>query len=460
MTKLLTIIVSFILLNVPCHDFTAQEMVKRDKIEDCNFLNCRLPLCKCSNTERPMSVHFDDTPMMVSLTFNGVLTSFHSKYIRKILNPMYKNPNGCPIQSTFFLADTGNGTTDYCFAQTLFNNNNEIGVSAPKYSCPYTDCDSLGQYFRKWRSDSAEENIIKQKKKIANSSRINRSFLRGFRVPFLDQRGNVHFNSLRKFGFRYDSSAIIGPEDVKRHNGLRLWPHTLDFPANYSCPTCPTKKSFCNGQSNCSMGSVWIVPLHYFNIEGKYPCPTLIRDEIADNRLETKNCFPKELINSTILSEFLIDNFQRHYTTNKAPFVINIELSWFDRYGDVLTEAFVDFISKATTVKSDGIVTKNDVYFLSIARILEWLEYPAPLNVIANKWLWDCDGVQYDYDEECDSIKKIREAAEELEMEKRKNQSARLELHTEILFKNGILSTVIGIFVFSLIFTFLYDKYS
>lgn len=458
--KLLILMLSFVVLYLPYHDFTAQEMTKKEKIEDCNFLNCRLPLCKCSDADRPMSVHFGDTPMMVSLTFSGVLTSFHAKYIKKILNPLYKNPNGCPIQGTFFLAETGNGTTDYCLAQTLFNNNNEISVSAPKYNCPYTDCDSLGQYFRKWRSDSAEENILKQKKNIANKSRINKSFLRGFRVPFLDQRGNAHFGALKKFGFNYDSSVIVGPEDIKRHNGLRLWPHTMDFPANYSCPTCPTKKSLCNGQSNCSMSSVWIVPLHYLNVESKYPCPTLIRDDISDNRLENKNCLPKDQINSTILADFLVENFKRHYSTNKAPYIINIELSWFDTFGDALTNALVDFVSKATTVKPDGLVQKTDVYFLSIARILEWIEYPSPLNVIASKWLWDCDGVHFDYDEECDSVKKVMEAAEELEEAKRKNQTARLELHTETLFKNGILPTVIAVFVLSVIFTVLYDKYS
>ncbi|CAF0728061.1 unnamed protein product [Brachionus calyciflorus] len=455
----LTLSIIFI-LQLPCFDFTAQEMVKRERqIEDCNFLNCRLPLCKCSNPERPGNIQYDDTPMMVSLSFNGVLTTAHSPYIKKILNPLFKNPNGCPIQSTFFISDSGNGTTDYCFVQTLFNNNNEISVSSPKYSCPYTDCDSLGQYFRKWRDDSAEENIFQQKKNIASKAKINKSFLRGFRVPFLDQRGNVHYKALKKYAFNYDSSVIISPDDIKRHDGLRLWPHTLDFPANYTCPTCPTKKSLCNGQSNCSMSSVWIVPLHYFNIEGKNPCPTLIKDEIPENRLLTKSCYPKNALNSSILYDFLISDFKRHYTTNKAPFVINLELSWFDKFGDMLTDALVDFITELTDVKSSKTVQKSDVYFMPISRIIEWIEYPAPLSVIASKWLWDCDGVSFDYDEECESIKKLRENSIELEEVKKKNKTAKFDLQTEQLFRNGILSSVILVFVFSIIFTILYDKY-
>lgn len=126
-------------------------------------------------------------------------------------------------------------------------------------------------------------------------SRINRSFLRGFRLPRLDQGGNAHFKTLKKFAFNYDSSAIVRPEDIKVNGMLRFWPHTLDFAANYSCSTCPVAKSLCKEHpTNCSLilNSVWIVPQHYLNVEGEHPCPMLIKDEVAQNRMETKDCLP------------------------------------------------------------------------------------------------------------------------------------------------------------------------
>lgn len=101
--------------------------------DECGDSNCRVPLCKCSNTKIPNDVPFDDTPMMVGLSFNGVLTTGHAKYLKRILNPVFKNPNDCPIQTTFFVSDKGNGTTDYCFVQGLFNNNNEIAVGSTEY---------------------------------------------------------------------------------------------------------------------------------------------------------------------------------------------------------------------------------------------------------------------------------------------------------------------------------------
>lgn len=120
--------------------------------------------------------------------------------------------------------------------------------------------------------------------------------MRGFRLPYLDQRGNAHFKTLKKFAFNYDSSVIVRPEDMK--NGLPFWPHTLDFTPNYTCTTCPNRKTLCEDHSNCSviLHSMWVIPQHFLHFGSKNMCPTLIKDEIAENRLETRNCVPvKEL---------------------------------------------------------------------------------------------------------------------------------------------------------------------
>jgi hypothetical protein len=121
------LIILFVSLAKLCNS-TAQQDSK-----ECNSKNCVLPLCKCSNTDRPGNINLDDTPMMIAITFNGVVSSQYMKHIKKILNPIYKNPNGCPIQATFFVSNKGNGTTDYCVVQSLFNNNNEIAVGSVEY---------------------------------------------------------------------------------------------------------------------------------------------------------------------------------------------------------------------------------------------------------------------------------------------------------------------------------------
>ena len=95
---------------------------------------CKLPLCKCADVLSPGNLSLNDVPMMIMLTFNGILQKEHVDYLKKILNPIFKNPNGCPVQATFYISDSSYAkSTDYCLVQKLFNNNNEIGVGALKY---------------------------------------------------------------------------------------------------------------------------------------------------------------------------------------------------------------------------------------------------------------------------------------------------------------------------------------
>ena len=103
----------------------------------CNQTVCKLPLCKCADALVPGNLHLNDVPMMILLTFNGILQKEHVTYLKKILNPIYKNPNGCPVQATFYVSDITHVKTDYCSVQKLFNNNNEIGVGAEKYRLVY-----------------------------------------------------------------------------------------------------------------------------------------------------------------------------------------------------------------------------------------------------------------------------------------------------------------------------------
>ena len=209
---------------------------------------------------------------------------------------------------------------------------------------------------------------------------------------------------------------------------------------------------------------------------GKHPCPTLIKDEFSENRMDTRNCVPRTQLTQKLLEEQLFDNFNRHYRTNKAPFVLNIETIWFEEFGDMLTEALVKFINELTVVaatrkspsapaaaapqqQQQSRLIANDVYFVSVSKIVEWIEYPTALNVIANKWLWDCDGANYDYDEECESVRKMRESSDELIEMRKRNRTQLLELRAEDLFRNGVLTTVVVVFILSILFTVVYDKY-
>lgn len=97
---------------------------------------------------------------------------------------------------------------------------------------------------------------------------------------------------------------------------------------------------------------------------------------------------------------------------------------------------------------------------MSISKIIEWIQYPVPKSEIADQWLWDCDGSVYDYDEACQNEIRAFEKIEELE-EIKKNQSKKvqLDLQAEHLFRNGVLTMVMGSFVGAMVLTICFDKY-
>lgn len=115
--------------------------------EICTEENCFLPSCQCPiSNDYPTTLDFDDLPQFVTnnlfnnwcikfikniflkvlFTFVGNLSKESLEPIRTILNSSYRNPNKCPITSTFFVHDDD---TEYCLVQRLFDNQHEIALS-------------------------------------------------------------------------------------------------------------------------------------------------------------------------------------------------------------------------------------------------------------------------------------------------------------------------------------------
>lgn len=74
----------------------------------------------------------------------------------------------------------------------------------------------------------------------------------------------------------------------------------------------------------------------------------MIKDEVAQNRIDTKDCVPRRKLTQKILEEMLFTNFMQHYKLNKAPFIINIETEWFNEFGEMLTQALKKFVNDLT----------------------------------------------------------------------------------------------------------------
>ena len=74
-------------------------------------------------------------------------------------------------------------------------------------------------------------------------------------------------------------------------------------------------------------------------------------------------------------------NFDRHYTTNRAPFGIYFHSRWF------LTEhnrkGFLKFM--------DEVMAMDDVYFVTNWQMIQWMKDPQPLDTIKSFKPWNCD---------------------------------------------------------------------
>jgi hypothetical protein len=174
--------------------------------------------------------------------------------------------------------------------------------------------------------------------------------------------------------------------------------------------------------------------------------------------MPSRKCLDHTELTTDTLVEMLMKSFNGHYSVNKAPFLINIETSWFNRHGDMVTDALVKFISDLTSENTNRPTSKNDVYFVSISKVLDWMTYPVSIDVIANKWLWDCDFINFDYDQECNYIDQIIKNAEELEQIRLNKTRHLMDMRGEDLFRNGIFTVVIVGFTLAVLFVVLYDK--
>lgn len=91
-------------------------------------------------------------------------------------------------------------------------------------------------------------------------------------------------------------------------------------------------------------------------------------------------CYPPA--NEKEAYDLLSTNFERHYTTNRAPFPMFLHAGWFARYPYTLT-AMEKFLQ--------DILARGDVWVLGIKQVIEWIKSPTSLDDIENFAPWKCD---------------------------------------------------------------------
>ncbi|XP_049817330.1 uncharacterized protein LOC109598001 isoform X7 [Aethina tumida] len=300
---------------------------------------CLLPDCSCGGKEIPGDIPVEETPQMVLITFDDAVNDLNKQYYIDLFENGRRNPNGCPISATFYVSHEW---TDYSQVQNLYADGHELAS--------HTVSHSFGEQFsqKKWTREVAGQREI-----LAAYGGVKLEDVRGMRAPFLSVGGNKMFKMLYDSNFTYDSSMPI------YENKPPSWPYTLDYKLFHDCmiPPCPTR----------SYPGVWEVPMVMWQDLNGGRCSM---GDACSNPPDADGVF-----------KMLTKNFQRHYTTNRAPFGLFYHAAWFTQPHH--KEGFIQFI--------DSILQMKDVWLVTNWQALQWVRDPTPISRLGSFQPFQCD---------------------------------------------------------------------
>lgn len=301
----------------------------------CNATNCVAPACRCASTSIPGNLELNKTPQFVLLSFDGAITTSNTNNYTALLKNKY-NPDGCPLSFTFFVSHE---YTDYSLVHQLYYKGQEIAShSITKESSPS----------EQWKNKDAsqwEAELGGMRTIAAKFANIPANSIQGERAPYIQTSGNATMQSVMSLGM-YDTS-YPNPDNRNRP----IWPYTLDQGYQHSqCSLAP-----------CPTGNfpgVWTFPMIPLVNSKNLSC--IMIDGCGDPATTAEAL------------SFLKENFNRHYTTNKAPFGLYMNANaWFLK-GAHLFDAYDQFLQYLQTL--------NDVYVVSMSQALKWMKNPVPLD--------------------------------------------------------------------------------
>ncbi|KAH8237946.1 hypothetical protein KR032_008673, partial [Drosophila birchii] len=300
---------------------------------------CLLPDCYCGGRDIPGELPVESIPQIVLLTFDDSVNDLNKQLYTDLFEKGRVNPNGCPITATFYVSHEW---TDYSQVQNLYADGHEMAS--------HTVSHSFGEQFsqKKWTREIAGQREI-----LAAYGGVKLSDVRGMRAPFLSVGGNKMYKMLYDSNFTYDSSMPV------YENRPPSWPYTLDYKIFHDCmiPPCPTR----------SYPGVWQVPMVMWQDLNGGRCSM---GDACSNPSDADG-----------VTKMIMKNFERHYTTNRAPFGLFYHAAWFTQPHH--KEGFIKFL--------DAINAMQDVWIITNWQALQWVRDPTPTSRINSFQPFQCD---------------------------------------------------------------------
>lgn len=316
----------------------------------CDPTQCVLPDCFCSadGTAIPGKLEPAKVPQMIMISFDDAVNNNNIDLYEKIFREGRNNPNGCSIKSTFFISHK---YTNYSAVQDLHRKGHEIAAHSITHR-------AVDKYWSEGSAEAWAKEMAGVRLMIERFSNITDNSIVGIRAPYLRVGGNNQFFMMEEQAFLYDST-ITAPL-----TNPPLWPYTLYFRMPHRChgdaQNCPTRSH-----------AVWEIVMNELDRRDDFAY-----DETVSGCAMVDSC---DLQTGEQFYNFLNNNFDRHYKANRAPMGVFFHASWLKKQPDLI-EAFTQWI--------DEMLDKNDVYFVTMTQVLQWMQAPTELSQIREFAPW------------------------------------------------------------------------
>jgi hypothetical protein len=274
----------------------------------------------------PGGLSASNTPQLVVITFDDEVTTARYALAQQLLTNRW-NPNGSPIQATFFVStDWG----DYWAVEKLHAYGHEIAVHTMTHST------SSNTDLATWRAE-----IVGCRKALSELSGIPRDEIVGFRAPEL-MFNNESFQILEEQGFLYDASIIEQPGRPSEHGRCYIWPYTLDHGVAQLCATGVTPTNTFPGLFEIPMWDL------------------LDTDGEAYTPMDPIGTYSR-------LTEIFRYSFTNRYHGNRAPLGLFLHMKWLTNTSNF--SALSDFL---TWMQG----SYPDVWIVSMSDVAEFMRHP------------------------------------------------------------------------------------
>lgn len=294
-----------------------------------------------------------ETPQFVVFTHDDSTAELSTSLMQSAVGDN-TNPNGCRLPVTYF---TMQGYSDCDIINQRWQAGDEIAGHTIRHEV-------MGQDY-----PNTEEEIVGLREWLINECGIPATDVVGHRSPYLANNPK-HRKALEKGGFLYDSTINEHWPDIRlpgsepntvSPNGMsRLWPYTMDYgiPQN-----CKWTGNLCEDTERYK--GLWEVPV--WNIQ---------TDFYPDNAYALDPCDMSKI--PCNVYELLKSNFEMAYSGNRAPVPLFVHSPWLEQPKNMKdVQRFISWARKEHP---------NDVYFVTMHQLVQWLENPVPLSKM-NEWL-------------------------------------------------------------------------